>query len=77
MVLLKVVKHKLGFTCCAFSINKFASGPTTKIGTLIDVTPKSLNKLKVYEVPANVMNAYKLNILLTIRNQVFTIKVQE
>ncbi len=53
------------------------SGPTTKIGNVVEITPKALKNVKVYEIPSNVMNAYKLNVLLTVRNQVYIIKVKE
>jgi hypothetical protein len=53
------------------------SGPTTKIGNVVEITPKALKGIKVYEIPSNIMNAYKLNVLLTVRNQVYTIKVKE
>ena len=53
------------------------AGPVTQIGNVIDVTPKALEDVRIYEVPGNVINAYKLSVLITIRNQFYTIKVLE
>lgn len=52
------------------------SGATTKIGNVVEITPKTLKDVKIYEIPSNVMNAYKLNVLLSVRNQVFIIKAK-
>lgn len=51
------------------------AGTVTQIGNVVDITPAALEGVRVYEVPTNVMNSYKLNLILMIRNQVFTIKV--
>ena len=53
------------------------AGPVTQIGNVIDVTPKALEDVRIYEVPGNVINAYKLSVQITIRNQFYTIKVLE
>lgn len=53
------------------------AGPVTQIGNVIDVTPTALEDVKIYEVPGNVINAYKLSLQITIRNQFYTIKVLE
>lgn len=53
------------------------AGPVTQIGNVVDVTPTALEDVRIYEVPGNVINAYKLSIQITIRNQFYTIKVLE
>lgn len=53
------------------------AGPSTQIGSLKDVTPKHITNKKIFEVPSNVKDAYKINFLITIRNKLYTIKVLE
>lgn len=61
-----------------FNINSgMNTGQITQIGNVVDVTPKTLEGVKIFEVPGNVINSYKLNLLITIRNQVYSIKVLE
>ena len=53
------------------------SGPVTQVGTIKDVTPKSLKGKKVFEVPGNLITAYKVDLKINVRNQVYTIKAVE
>ena len=53
------------------------SGPITQVGTIKDVTPKLLKGKKVFEVPGNLITAYKVDLKINIRNQVYTIKAVE
>ncbi len=52
-------------------------GPVTQIGSIKDVTPKQITDKKIFEVPSNMQESYKINFLLTIRNKLYTIKVLE
>lgn len=52
-------------------------GEHTQIANVRDVTPKKLEGKRIYEVPSNIQNAEKINFLITIRNQQYTIKVKE
>ena len=52
-------------------------GEHTQIANVKEVTPKKLEGKRIYEVPSNIENAEKINFLITIRNQQYTIKVKE
>ena len=61
-----------------FDIKTGASaGPTTQLSTVRDVTPKQIKDLTILEVPVNLMSSYKIDFKISIRNQLYTIKVLE
>ena len=54
-----------------FNINK-----KTYIATISDVTPYNLKNKRIYEVPTTVQNGTDKKLILTFRNQVFTVLIQ-
>ena len=52
-------------------------GEHTQVASVKEVTPKKLEGKRIYEVPSNIQNAEKINFLITIRNQQYTIIVKE
>ena len=52
-------------------------GPVTQTSNLVDITPKQLKDVKVFEVSSNLQSSYKINFIFTIRNKIYTMKVLE
>ena len=46
------------------------------ISTMMNVTPNGLENVKVYEVSSSIINSKKINMLIKIRNKIYTIEIK-